>query len=187
MESRSALVERIIIGTLLGVGREGPFDRSDADSKHYRWLAASVLRAAAIAFGRYGRGIPAERGSISRDCTAYELAMTMNAPLLFKGDDSRRPTCGHAFELIPLPVVRMHRARRVIRARPLRLSTNHRMRTNRLAISRVIACNARVIAPLGGVWNRASNLRSMRMAKPLLSSALPHMVHRGNGHGTLEG
>ena len=113
--------------------------------------------------------------------------MTMNAPLLFKGDDLRRPTCGHAFELIPLPVVRMHRARRVIRARPLRLSTNHRMRTNRLAISRVIACNARVIAPLGGVWNRASNLRSMRMAKPLLSSALPHMVHRGSGHGTLEG
>jgi uncharacterized protein with PIN domain len=62
-------------------------DRSDAESKHYHWLAASVMRAAAIAFGRHGKGIPAEARLNLADCAAYALAITMNAPSLFKGDD----------------------------------------------------------------------------------------------------
>jgi ribonuclease VapC len=45
------------------------------------------VRAAADAFDRYGKGInPRARLNLS-DCAAYALAKTMNAPLLFKGDD----------------------------------------------------------------------------------------------------
>ena len=45
------------------------------------------VRAAAMAFDRYGKGInPKARLNLS-DCAAYALAKTMNAPLLFKGDD----------------------------------------------------------------------------------------------------
>ena len=45
------------------------------------------VHAAAIAFDRYGKGIdPNARLNLS-DCAAYALAKTMNAPLLFKGDD----------------------------------------------------------------------------------------------------
>lgn len=45
------------------------------------------MRLAASAFGRYGKGIdPRARLNLS-DCAAYALAKTMNAPLLFKGDD----------------------------------------------------------------------------------------------------
>ncbi len=44
-------------------------------------------RAAAEAFNRYGKGIdPKARLNIC-DCAAYALAKTLNAPLLFKGDD----------------------------------------------------------------------------------------------------
>lgn len=44
-------------------------------------------RAASEAFSRYGKGIdPKARLNIC-DCAAYALAKTMNAPLLFKGDD----------------------------------------------------------------------------------------------------
>ena len=42
---------------------------------------------AAAAFGRYGKGLhPRARLNLA-DCAAYALAKTMNAPLLFKGDD----------------------------------------------------------------------------------------------------
>jgi ribonuclease VapC len=45
------------------------------------------VRAAALAFDRYGKGIhPKARLNLS-DCAAYALSKTMNAPLLFKGDD----------------------------------------------------------------------------------------------------
>jgi ribonuclease VapC len=45
------------------------------------------VRAAAVAFDRYGKGIhPTARLNLA-DCAAYALAATMNAPLLFKGDD----------------------------------------------------------------------------------------------------
>lgn len=45
------------------------------------------VRIAAIAFDAYGKGInPKARLNLS-DCAAYALAKTMNAPLLFKGDD----------------------------------------------------------------------------------------------------
>jgi ribonuclease VapC len=45
------------------------------------------VHAAADAFDRYGKGIhPKARLNLS-DCAAYALARTLNAPLLFKGDD----------------------------------------------------------------------------------------------------
>jgi ribonuclease VapC len=45
------------------------------------------VRAAAAAFDRYGKGIHATARLNLADCAAYALAATMNAPLLFKGDD----------------------------------------------------------------------------------------------------
>jgi ribonuclease VapC len=45
------------------------------------------VRAAAVAFDRYGKGIHATARLNLSDCAAYALAATMNAPLLFKGDD----------------------------------------------------------------------------------------------------
>jgi ribonuclease VapC len=45
------------------------------------------VRAAAEAFDRYGKGVnPRSRLNLA-DCAAYALAKSMNAPLLFKGDD----------------------------------------------------------------------------------------------------
>jgi len=45
------------------------------------------VRVAVAAFDRYGKGIdPKARLNLS-DCAAYALAKTMNAPLLFKGND----------------------------------------------------------------------------------------------------
>jgi ribonuclease VapC len=45
------------------------------------------VRAAAAAFDRYGKGIHSKARLNLSDCAAYALAKTMNAPLLFKGDD----------------------------------------------------------------------------------------------------
>ena len=45
------------------------------------------VRAAAVAFDRYGKGIDPKARLNLADCAAYALAATMNAPLLFKGDD----------------------------------------------------------------------------------------------------
>ena len=45
------------------------------------------VRAAAIAFDLYGKGINPRAWLNLSDCAAYALAKTMNAPLLFKGDD----------------------------------------------------------------------------------------------------
>ncbi|HXT78997.1 MAG TPA: type II toxin-antitoxin system VapC family toxin [Acetobacteraceae bacterium] len=45
------------------------------------------VRAAAIAFDRYGKGINSRARLNLSDCAAYALAKTMNAPLLFKGND----------------------------------------------------------------------------------------------------
>jgi ribonuclease VapC len=44
-------------------------------------------RAAASAFDRYGKGINSKARLNLADCAAYALAKTMNAPLLFKGED----------------------------------------------------------------------------------------------------
>lgn len=43
--------------------------------------------AAAIAFDRYGKGIDPRARLNLGDCAAYALAKTLNAPLLFKGND----------------------------------------------------------------------------------------------------
>ena len=45
------------------------------------------VRAAAVAFDRYGKGINSKTRLNLADCAAYALAKTMNAPLLFKGND----------------------------------------------------------------------------------------------------
>ena len=45
------------------------------------------VHAAAVAFARYGKGIDPKARLNLADCAAYALAATMNAPLLFKGDD----------------------------------------------------------------------------------------------------
>ncbi|MEA2940990.1 MAG: ribonuclease VapC [Bradyrhizobium sp.] len=63
----------------------------------WQWLAdnrieivpfdAAQAHEATAAFDRYGKGLhPRARLNIA-DCAAYALAKTMNAPLLFKGDD----------------------------------------------------------------------------------------------------
>jgi ribonuclease VapC len=45
------------------------------------------VHAAALAFDRYGKGINSKARLNLSDCAAYALAKTMNARLLFKGDD----------------------------------------------------------------------------------------------------
>jgi ribonuclease VapC len=45
------------------------------------------VRAAAVAFDRYGKGIDPKARLNLADCAAYALARTMNCPLLFKGND----------------------------------------------------------------------------------------------------
>ncbi len=48
------------------------------------------VRVAAIAFDRYGKGIdPGARLNLA-DCAACALAKTLNAPLLFRGNDFAR-------------------------------------------------------------------------------------------------
>ena len=68
-----------------------------AVAEFWQWLADNEIeivpfdevqvRAAAVAFDRYGKGIHSKARLNLADCAAYALAMTMNAPLLFKGDD----------------------------------------------------------------------------------------------------
>jgi ribonuclease VapC len=48
------------------------------------------VRAAAIAFDRYGKAIDPKARLNLADCAAYALAKTSNAPLLFKGNDFAR-------------------------------------------------------------------------------------------------
>jgi ribonuclease VapC len=45
------------------------------------------VRAAAVAFDRYGKGIDPKAQLNLSDCAAYALAKTMHCPLLFKGND----------------------------------------------------------------------------------------------------
>jgi ribonuclease VapC len=45
------------------------------------------VRGAAVAFDLYGKGIHSKARLNLSDCAAYALAKTMNAPLLFKGND----------------------------------------------------------------------------------------------------
>jgi ribonuclease VapC len=68
-----------------------------AVAEFWQWLADNEVEivpfdelqvhAAAVAFDRYGKGIHAEARLNLADCAAYALAVTMNAPLLVKGDD----------------------------------------------------------------------------------------------------
>jgi ribonuclease VapC len=45
------------------------------------------VRSAAVAFDRYGKGIDPKARLNLGDCAAYALAKSLNAPLLFKGND----------------------------------------------------------------------------------------------------
>jgi ribonuclease VapC len=45
------------------------------------------VREAAVAFDRYGKGVDPKAQLNLADCAAYALAKSMNAPLLFKGND----------------------------------------------------------------------------------------------------
>src|ERR1019366_6742490 len=68
-----------------------------AVTEFWQWLADNEIEivpfdetqvhAAAAAFDRYGKGIHAKARLNLADCAAYALAATMNASLLFKGDD----------------------------------------------------------------------------------------------------
>lgn len=63
----------------------------------WQWLAdngieivpfdAKQAHEATAAFARYGKGLHSRARLNLADCAAYALAKTMNAPLLFKGDD----------------------------------------------------------------------------------------------------
>jgi ribonuclease VapC len=44
-------------------------------------------RGALVAFGRYGKGIDPKARLNLADCAAYALAQSLQAPLLFKGND----------------------------------------------------------------------------------------------------
>jgi ribonuclease VapC len=50
-------------------------------------FAEPQIAAALEAYGRYGKGIHPKARLNLGDCVAYALAKTMNAPLLFKGND----------------------------------------------------------------------------------------------------
>ena len=73
-------------------GKLGP----EAVVLFWRWLAdngveiapfdEAQVRAAADAFDRFGKGMHPARLNLA-DCAAYALALTSDAPLLFKGDD----------------------------------------------------------------------------------------------------
>jgi ribonuclease VapC len=47
----------------------------------------ALAEMAILTFQRFGKGIDPKARLNFCDCAAYALAMTMNAPLLFKGDD----------------------------------------------------------------------------------------------------
>jgi ribonuclease VapC len=68
------------------VDRMWRFLRSENDFEIVPFDEAQ-LRAATAAFDRYGKGIHSKARLNLADCAAYALAATMNAPLLFKGDD----------------------------------------------------------------------------------------------------
>ncbi|MDB5483994.1 MAG: PilT protein domain protein [Caulobacteraceae bacterium] len=62
------------------------FLREENDFEIVPFDEAQALEALA-AFGRYGKGIHAKARLNLADCAAYALARSVNAPLLFKGDD----------------------------------------------------------------------------------------------------
>jgi ribonuclease VapC len=74
-------------------GRHG----AGAVARFWQWLIDNEIeivafdevqvRAAAVAFDRYGKGIDPKARLNLADCAAYALARTMNCPLLFKGND----------------------------------------------------------------------------------------------------
>jgi ribonuclease VapC len=50
-------------------------------------FSAAQIMAALDAYSRYGKGIDPKARLNLGDCAAYALAKSMNAPLLFKGED----------------------------------------------------------------------------------------------------
>jgi ribonuclease VapC len=68
------------------VGRMWRFLRDENDFEIVSFDEGQA-REALSAFGRYGKGIDPKARLNLADCAAYALAKTMNAPLLFKGND----------------------------------------------------------------------------------------------------
>jgi ribonuclease VapC len=68
-----------------------------AVARFWQWLIDNQIEmvpfdeaqapAAAVAFDRYGKGVDPKARLNLADCAAYALAKSMNAPLLFKGND----------------------------------------------------------------------------------------------------
>jgi len=59
------------------------------------------VRAAAIAFDRYGKGIDPRARLNLADCAAYALAKSLNVPLLFKGNDFTATDVAVCLEIRP--------------------------------------------------------------------------------------
>ncbi len=59
------------------------------------------VRAAAVAFDRYGKGIDPRARLNLADCAAYALAKRLGAALLFKGDDFTHTDLRSALPLVP--------------------------------------------------------------------------------------
>ncbi len=78
-----------------------------AVTRFWQWLSDNQIeivafdeaqvRIAAVAFDRYGKKIDPKASLNLADCAAYALAMSMNAPLLFKGDDFPQTDVQRAF------------------------------------------------------------------------------------------
>jgi ribonuclease VapC len=74
-------------------GRRGP----EGEQSLWSFLAANGIRVSAFdeeqarkasaAFAQYGKGVHSKARLNLADCAAYALAMSLAAPLLFKGDD----------------------------------------------------------------------------------------------------
>lgn len=94
--------DRTIISTLNVFESETVIRRrlgQNAVPKVRRWLADNAVRIAAFddiqsiaanaAYDRYGKGVHRARLNLC-DCAAYALAQSLDAPLLYKGDDFAR-------------------------------------------------------------------------------------------------
>ena len=86
--SASTVTEALIVAAQRNLGEEMQSLLSLLDWEVVSVTEAAAQRAAAV-HGRWGKGVhPA--GLNFGDCFAYELAKTMNCPLLYVGDDFSR-------------------------------------------------------------------------------------------------
>ena len=106
------------------------------------------VRMAAVAFDRYGNGIDPEARLNLADCAANALAKSMNAPLLFKGDDFA------ATDVLPSASRNTVHVRNLVRPIDLAGTSPDRRITFRSSFTVAIAL----------VQHRASDFRRRRLA-----------------------